>query len=487
MEDIVFTSNIGLKDAIIYGIKIYFISIFACYIVLKISNNTKIFKKKAIFINICTLIISIVCALVNFLTNSFNSTVILILSLASVISKIINLKIGYSIILTTISVSINYIIFFISVAISFIPNKILSIKNDFISLISIVIIHAIFLYFICKIKKFKNGLIFVQNSSNNEYLDIIILNISVIILFSAIVLANFEIKLTISFTIAFIIFSIIMFITIQKSLQLYYKQKLLIQDLNETKEEKKKKNEEIKELEQENLSFSKTSHSIAHKQKALEYKLNEILLKSEIAEEIDIRDKVEKLRKEITKNKAQIELTKTNIEEIDDMLKYMQSECTKNDIEFDLKIQGNIYHMVNNIIEKEDLEILLADHIKNAIIAIQNSDNTNKTILVKLGIINGVYSLHIYDSGIEFEVETLKNLGKKPSTTHADQGGTGMGFMNTFDTLKKYKASLIINEYGKPSKENYTKSISIEFDKKNEYKVISYRKQCEILSYLGSK
>ena len=49
--------------------------------------------------------------------------------------------------------------------------------------------------------------------------------------------------------------------------------------------------------------------------------------------------------------------------------------------------------------------------------------------------------------------------------------------MNTFDTLNKYKASIIINEYGKPSEDNYTKYIAIKFDNKNEYKISSYRSE----------
>ena len=47
--------------------------------------------------------------------------------------------------------------------------------------------------------------------------------------------------------------------------------------------------------------------------------------------------------------------------------------------------------------------------------------------------------------------------------------------MNTFDTLRKHKASLYINEIGKPSKENYTKSLTIKFDSNNKYVVKSYR------------
>ena len=66
------------------------------------------------------------------------------------------------------------------------------------------------------------------------------------------------------------------------------------------------------------------------------------------------------------------------------MLDCMQAKCVENDIDFQLQINGNIYHMINNYIPKEDLEILLADHIKDAIIAINHCENINKSILVKL-------------------------------------------------------------------------------------------------------
>ena len=35
--------------------------------------------------------------------------------------------------------------------------------------------------------------------------------------------------------------------------------------------------------------------------------------------------------------------------------------------------------------------------------------------------------------------------------------------MNTFETLQKYKASLEIEEYSKPNKDNYTKAINIVY------------------------
>lgn len=84
----------------------------------------------------------------------------------------------------------------------------------------------------------------------------------------------------------------------------------------------------------------------------------------------------------------------------------------KNKIKFEVQLNGNIYQMINNHITKEELEILIADHVKNAIIAVNYSNNSNRSILVRIGKIDGQYSIYIYDSGIEFEINTLHKLGK---------------------------------------------------------------------------
>lgn len=463
-------------NIIIYIVKIFFITIFTYNVALKSINRKCYNRYENIIIYIIIVITSILCGIIKFASNSLNSIIYLIISVSLLFSKRTKNDIGYSMIIVIISLSINYSVFIIATAISFFPNAILNIKNNYISLISILIVYIILINLISRIRRLKQGFLFLQKKLKNEYFDILVLNVSVTILFIIIILSNYKVEFTGNLIFGLLVSAIIMFITIQKSLQLYYKQKLLVQELNETKEELNKKKQEIEELEKENLNFSKTSHSIAHRQKALEYKLNQLMIKTEIAPEIDIRDKINEIAKEL-QTQTEVELSKTNIPEIDNMLKYMQSECVKNKIDFQLQLSGNIHHMINKYVSKENLEILIADHIKNSIIAINHSDNINKSILVRLGIIDGIYSLYIYDSGVEFEIDTLLKLGKIPSTTHKDDGGTGMGFMNTFDTLKKYKASMIIKEYGKPGKDNYTKLIIIKFDDKNEYKICSYRQK----------
>ena len=468
-------------DVIINIFRIYIVSLVTNFIAIKIVNNCNYNKYKRIISYIIIFGISIIYGFIRSSSNFLYSTLLLIFLLSIVFAVNSKNDMAYSLCIIVISLSISYILYFFTIVISYIPSVILinhNIDEIYAALILLPTTYIIVLYLFLKIKRFKNGFAFLQKKLEDDYFDILILNVSIIILFITILIVttDYELEITKNFTLTIVLSMIIMFITIQKSLKLSYKQKMLIRDLTETKEELENKKKEVEELEQENLNFSKTSHSIAHKQDALEYKLNKLMLQSETAEEIDLKDRLEDITKDL-KQKAVIKLEKTDIAEIDDMLEYMQSECIKNKIDFQLQLSGNIHHMINNYIDKEKLEILLADLIKNAIIAINYSENTNKSILVRLGIIESIYSLYVYDSGIEFELETLSNLGIKPSTTHADNGGTGMGMMNTFDTLKQYEASMTIHEYGKPCKENFTKLIQITFDKKNEFKIISYRQE----------
>lgn len=476
MNSVNFMLQIPDISKIVFFLKICFMSTVTCYTAYKLTDNIIMFKKKLIKIIIINIVISYITTIIRYIFNLFISDICLIFILGCMQSIINKQKIGYSILLITIALAINYIILFLTTVLTFPINIFYNIKNDYINLMLIIIIYLILICLLFKIKKFKHGFLFLKRNIENEYIEIWVLNISSIILFSSIIFNSSNFQITRKLFIGFIIFSIIMFITIQKSLQLYYKQRLLVQDLEETKKELEDKKKEIKQLEQENLNFSKTSHSIAHKQKALEYKLNELALKNEIAEEIDVKNRLNNITKQISEE-LEIEIPKTNISEIDDMLNYMKSECIKNKIKFEVQLNGNIYQMINNHITKEELEILIADHVKNAIIAVNYSNNSNRSILVRIGKIDGQYSIYIYDSGIEFEINTLHKLGKIPSTTHKESGGTGMGFMNTFDTLKKHKASITINEYGKPAKDNYTKVIMIVFNKKDEFNIISYRQK----------
>ena len=462
------------KSVFVDFLVIYFMFLYTYYTNMKFINQK--LNKKMILVAIQILFLTLICIILDNILGYLYSVMIRVLLLSYLFNKTSSINLSKSVVITVLSTSINYILYIFSMLLSFVFFNFTGIQNEYINIIIMLTFYTAIVLLILRVKKLKNGISFLYKKIENDFLVMVILNISVIILFSIIILANYNVISSNTFGIGFVIIAITLFITIQESLQLYYKQRMLVKDLEETKLELENKKKEVEALEKENLEFSKVSHSIAHKQKSLEHKLNELSMKSEIADEIDIKDRIKNLNKGIKEENILV-LDRTGITQIDDMIIFMQSECVKNKIDFQLQLSGNIYTMINHYIDKDELEILLADHIKNAIIAIGYGDNINKSILVRLGKLDGNYGLYIYDSGIEFEIETLLNLGKKPSTTHKDSGGTGMGFMNTFDTLKKNKASFIIEEYGKPIKDNFTKALKFKFDNNCEFKIYSYREE----------
>ena len=438
-----------------------------------------------IFKLITTFVISCIGIFIELKSSKFYSVVYIILFLILVFCKTKKISVGYALVVNLISLGINYIIFFLSIIIcGFINNFI--IINNMINAIIICLIYSILLKKFLSARKLKNGLDFIQKNIKDENVDNIILNISAIIIFLITFIAYIDSSARKDAFVAIILASIIMFITISKSFQQYYHHRFLLRELDSSKADLHQMNKNNKDLEKENIEINKVNHTLSHKLKALEHKINKLLMNEEIAKELSlveknkIKENFEDISKEVYKEKAIVSLTKTEIPNIDNMLELMQEECIKNKIEFELQIIGNIFHMTNNYISKEELEISIADHVKDAIIAINHSENEYRSILVRLGKIDNCYSLYIYDSGIEFEEETLKNLGKKPSTTHAEEGGTGLGFMNTFDTLRKHNASLIIKEISKPCKNNYTKVLMIKFDGKNNFQVKSYKNNTKI-------
>ena len=462
-------------EIVIYIIKMVFLSICTQYTIFKSSGkalNSKIgFITFIIFLVIC----SIIASSLKYKLDYLSSILLLILWIGILNGIYYKKEIISSITNVIICLGINYVIFFISMIIDFIFNIIVSLQSDYTNIILMMIIHVAILFRLFKIKRFNKGIDFIKENANNNYFNMLILNISITVVVLFIILKNSSDSMTSKVIIVIGILVISMFVTTKAIITMYYKHKLLVSDLEATKSELEDKKKEIEKLEAENLEFSKTSHTISHQLKSLKFKIKELEMSKELSSEIDISNRVQEISEKYCKKVVVVNIDKTDIVEIDDMLNYMQSECINYGIEFELQLNGNIHYMVNNIIQKEDLEILLADHIKDAIIAINHSDNINKNILVRLGVIDGVYSIYIYDSGIEFEKETLAKLGKEPITTHKNEGGTGMGFMNTFDKLKKYNASMIINEIGKPNKDNYTKAIIIKFDKKNNFVIKSYR------------
>ena len=167
-------------------------------------------------------------------------------------------------------------------------------------------------------------------------------------------------------------------------------------------------------------------------------------------------------------------LPKTNVASIDLLLEQLQHEAITESIEFDLKIDCSLNNLIDTSISKDNLEALIGDHIKDAIIAVKHSNNENKYICASFEINNNAYEFSIYDSGVMFEIDTLVKLGTQPITTYEDNGGSGLGFFNTFKILDEHKTSLHIVELNFENS-NFSKCIKFRFDGKKQYIIVSKR------------
>lgn len=79
-------------------------------------------------------------------------------------------------------------------------------------------------------------------------------------------------------------------------------------------------------------------------------------------------------------------------------------------------------------------------------------------------------------NGQPFLPEFFQDFGLKAHTTHAGNGGSGIGLMDIWKLKKKYRASLVITEYV-PGTYSYTKQISLIFDAKKHYIIQTYRRR----------
>lgn len=462
-------------------IKMFIINLFVFILFFKISNQKCNYLK--IFVG------SVMLSVIYVIEKNYINDDIFVLIISTYLMQNVFLWIILSnknciIVGNFISNTVVYILYSLSLIIEIAIKMIFSIefdiRNQTIDLILALAIEAIFLKCIMNLKRIKNGLSFLKAQVENEYFALMFMEISANIIFTYCIFVNSNDEFSWNILAMFFVLSIIMVIMIQRTLTLYYKQKLLAKNIEDYKSEISLKDAQIKSLSDEKYKISKLNHEFYNRQKALIHKVEEITsMNTEIADELDLSKQINDLTKEYTDKAQEIKtidkLPTTGIVEIDDMFKYMQSECNSKKIQFNLKINGNIYHMINNKISQSRLVTLIGDHLRDAIIAIDFSNNTFKSILAVLGENNGVYEFCVFDTGIEFKIDTLLNLGLKPATTHKDSGGTGIGFMTTFETMKETKASLIIDEMREMSNTDYTKSVTIRFDGKNEYRIKSYR------------
>lgn len=467
-------------------IKMFFINICSNYTMIKINNYRNITLLQKCLLLMMDILFAVVYLILRQRLEILIAFIFCYFLYSLAISLTVNTNILHGLVSNIISVSFSLIAMFVSTIINFIIYKLMFFDitiETIIEYVTIGIIQFLLIYLFFKIERFKYGFSFLQGKEtmNKENTSKIGILVSSIIIAISLVLSTYS-RTTSKILIAILILGgILMIYWIKKSITKYYKEKMKERTVEIQQEQIKQQDEKIKNLQTELADVLQINHKYSHRISAMEKAVTKLGTKlqanEEFAEEYgDILSSIKKLSKEYKEEVASViketKLPKTNIFSIDNLLEYMKQESEKDKIDFKLNLDFDINEILETKIPQNKLETMLADHIRDAIIAINCSENKERKIKVVLDKEDNNYQIKFYDTGIEFEIETLSKLGLKRATTHKATGGSGIGFMTTFETLKQCKASLIIEEY---SDLEYTKAVIIKFDNKNEYRIHSYR------------
>jgi hypothetical protein len=273
---------------------------------------------------------------------------------------------------------------------------------------------------------------------------------------------------------------LILFIWWRSSLTKRYLQTAKARELENLKSELIHHEQVIDGLKSQNEKLSTIIHKDNKLIPAMEFAVSQFLSSVELASDQELitvkaRELLAQLQK-VSRERTGIleryeqnskQLPSTQVLAVDTVLDYLYRKAKGEAILFDLSISGSVKYLVENIIPEDALNTLLADLIENAIIATKKSKQKN--IMVHLGISEQCYCVEIYDSGESFDRATMQSLGLKRATTHARDGGSGIGFMTAFELFEQYKASFLIEEFCDDAL--FTKKVSVCFDHMEQYRI----------------
>lgn len=457
---------------------IYLPTVISCiYVFLKGMQTTLSFRKTLflIFSNILTIYLTIIVQKYNYLLARL-LFIILIVSICIILSKKENLIIATF--CSAISLGISYSLRMVSVFITGFLFSIVGYSDaNIIIEISVAIFQLLLSVIFINIRRFSKCFRFIQNKEN--YGIALFISSIAIVISSTISQPDIVNKsLVFIYAIGLILSFLGLFLWIRKSITEHYRKKLQAKADEHYQNTLAEKEQQIEQLNNSNAFLSKIVHRDNHIMSSLQHTITKYKVCDNPSEKEKLMNEILTLAQERSdlivkeQNNTKV-LPTTGISLIDGALSNMYIKATAHHIDFNLIINQDIHYLVNNLITQTDLETLLCDHIKDAIIAINSGEVIKGKILVTITMNDDIYEISIKDNGVNFEVDTLAKLGLERVTTHKDAGGSGIGFMTTFETLKRSNASIIITEH--KTKTPFSKSITFRFDGLNAFIINSYR------------
>ena len=351
--------------------------------------------------------------------------------------------------------------------------------NDLLAYILVVLFTFAICFLFMRVKRFKKGFQFFQEENN---LGLGLAMSGIVMLLKCINLRDNKDKiyLYVVFVIGIVVIGFGLYLWIRRSITAHYRERLQLKSEEHYKELLEQSKKEIEKLNQSNEYLAKIVHRDNHLMGALDSSINAYFNSTDEIEKDNLLHEIHTLAKErgklIAKEQLDSKLLPTMGNHlIDGAITDLYIKAAAHGIDFSLTVSSTVDEIIGKYISQTDLHTMLCDHIKDAIIAVDNRGEAGGRILVNLSMQNDNYCIDIYDNGVEFSIDTLSKLGLKRVTTHSDTGGSGIGFMTTFETLKKAYASLVITEF--ENKTPFSKSVTFRFDGENAYIIHSYRSE----------
>lgn len=338
----------------------------------------------------------------------------------------------------------------------------------------IAVLQLVFAVLFFRIKRFKNGFTFIFK----KYTIVVSLIVTgIIVIFVAwigtMAKSDEKVYAIYLFVAGVLIAGAGIYLLIYKLVKNYQKMRIRQHSENQFEKMYLESQEEIKRLKKLNEELEKAKSSALHSINRKIRAMQEAVEKGNATLE-DINNLKNAWQGELERFSETKRLQSTNVKGIDILFDSYENQFTQNDIVFEIVLDGNIKYMVDNVINQNQFETLITNHLDDAYIAVNASDNTYRRITAMIRFVNDCYEFTVLDGGIPFEIDTLVRLGTERVTTHADTGGSGIGFETTFEIMQEYNASLIINEQ-EESGIDFSKSVTIRFDGKSQYIIETYR------------
>ena len=263
-----------------------------------------------------------------------------------------------------------------------------------------------------------------------------------------------------------------------------YREKLRLLELKTLRTAKAENEAYITKLEAENKRLGTIIHKDNRIVNAMADSVCDYLSTSANSSTTDLQAKGQSLSDEINSIKTYRQellcqgsqsgasIPQTNQAGVDAIISFMVKEAAHYGITLKFHFDVEFFTAKHFTATEMDFVHLLSDLLENAIIATRHTNG--KAIELSLQILKGTPAISVSDSGIPFEIETFMRFGTCEASTHTDEGGTGIGLMDIWTFKKKYHASLVIEELDNST---YSKRLSILFDNRNKYLIISNRFQ----------